>query len=127
MGGLIKYCEEEDNYAINDKFMKLFQSNEYYYSFDCIYWDFASARWRYVVKQNKIEQLPNKEARFEDSIDNKIDEDQEKEMFESRKLYRVNQIPMNDISGTKFQLEKLESNTEKDIRILRDGDLLKFH
>lgn len=99
----------------------------YYYSFDCIYWDFASARWRYVVKQNKIEQLPNKEARFEDSIDNKIDEDQEKEMFESRKLYRVNQIPMNDISGTKFQLEKLESNTEKDIRILRDGDLLKFH
>ena len=36
MGGLIKYCEEEDNYAINDKFMKLFQSNEYYYSFD---WD----------------------------------------------------------------------------------------
>jgi hypothetical protein len=46
---------------------------------------------------------------------------------ERRKLYRVNQILMNDISATKFQLEKLEWNTEKDTRILRDGDLLEFH
>lgn len=98
----------------------------YYYSFDCIYWDFASARWRYVIQQNKIEQLPNKEARFDDSLDKKNDEDQEKEMFESRELYRVNQIPMNDIFGDKFQLEKLGWRTEKEIKKLRDGDLVKF-
>ena len=98
----------------------------YYYSFDCIYWDFASARWRFVVKQNKIEQLPNKEARFEDSIDEQNDENHEKEMFERRELYRVNQIPMNDISGIKYQLEKLDWKTEKPIKILRDGDLVKF-
>lgn len=98
----------------------------YYYSFDCIYWDFASARWRYVVQQNNIQQLPNEEARFEDSIDKHNDEDQEKEMFERKKLYRVNQIPMNDISGIKYQLEKLDWKTEKPIKILRDGDLLEF-
>jgi hypothetical protein len=98
----------------------------YYYSFDCIYWDFASARWRYVIQQNQIQQLPNKEARFEDSIDKKNDDTQEKEMFERRELYTVKQIPMNDISATKFQLDKRGRNTEKPISVLRDGDLLEF-
>jgi hypothetical protein len=98
----------------------------YYYSFECIYWDFASARWRYVIQQNKIQQLPNKEARFEDSLENQLDDDSEKEMFERNKLYRVNHIPKSDVSSDTFFLEKLNWNTEKPIKILRDNDLIKF-
>ena len=96
----------------------------YYYSFDCIYWDFASARWRYVIQQNKIQQLPNKEARFEDSIDEQNSIDHVKESFE-QKVYRVNHRPMNDISKDKFYLE-LNGPTEKEIKELRDGDFVEF-
>ncbi len=107
--------------------LMLFQLQKpYIYSFDCIYWDFKERVWKYFDEIPKLNFLDNPEARFEDSIDNKIDEAQDKEMFERKKLYRVNQIPMNDISATKFQLEKLEWNTEKQITILIDGDLLKF-
>ncbi len=38
----------------------------YYYSFDCIFWDFEAARWKYFIPQNKIDQLPNDEARWDD-------------------------------------------------------------
>jgi hypothetical protein len=34
----------------------------YYYSFDCIYWDFATAHWRYFVPQNPVAQVSNPEA-----------------------------------------------------------------
>jgi hypothetical protein len=34
----------------------------YYYSHDCIYWDFTAARWKYFKQPNQIEQLPNPEA-----------------------------------------------------------------
>lgn len=98
----------------------------YYYSFECIYWDFASARWKFVIQQNKIQQLPNKEARFEDSLDNRNDNDSKKEMFERNKLYRVNHIPKSDVSNDTFFLEKLNWNTEKPIKILRNDDLIKF-
>lgn len=42
----------------------------YYYSFDCIFWDFEAARWKYFIPQNKIEQLPNDEARWDDVLEN---------------------------------------------------------
>ena len=77
----------------------------YYYSFDCIYWDFASARWRYFIQQNQIQQLPNKEARFEDYPEKNrtVDFDRDNTYYEKDEIYRV------ELSPTKlptFQLVK---------------------
>lgn len=38
----------------------------YYYSHDCIYWDFSTARWKYFVPQNKFIQVENPAAMEED-------------------------------------------------------------
>jgi hypothetical protein len=38
----------------------------YYYSHDCIFWDFSTARWRYFQAQNQLRQQENPHARGED-------------------------------------------------------------
>lgn len=38
----------------------------YYYSHDCIFWDFQSARWKYFKEQNQFVQVDNPDAIYED-------------------------------------------------------------
>ncbi len=101
----------------------------YYYSFDCIYWDFSSARWRYFIQQNHIEQLPNEDARFDDSPEkNRIDNrDEIYAKYEESRVYRVELAPTNMPS---FQLlpdvDLNVINKSQKPRILEDGDRVVF-
>ena len=121
----------------------------YYYSFDCIYWDFASARWRYFIQQNKIEQLPNKEAKFEDNPKQSLEREikgnpslyvdylpenlnekiliSNETFYSENKIYRVELAPTD---ATAFQLLPDDKVTEgikkKKPKILKDGDRVIF-
>jgi hypothetical protein len=100
----------------------------YYYSFDCIYWDFANARWRYFIQQNQIEQLPNEEARFDDYPErNKMREfDSNNSYYEEDEIYRVELAPTD---APAFQLIKddLEDCEIAPVTInLFAGDLIVF-
>jgi hypothetical protein len=100
----------------------------YYYSFDCIYWDFANARWRYFIQQNQIEQLPNEEARFDDYPErNKMREfDRDNTYYKEGEIYDVELTP-TDIPT--FQLIKddlTNSKTRPKIIDLYEGDRIKF-
>ena len=94
----------------------------YYYSFDCIYWDFSSARWRYFIQQNHIEQLPNEDARFDDYPE-KNRRDNRNEMYE---FYQDGTVYRVEKRVSKFKLVPDEPlsifNTNQTPRILEDGD-----
>jgi len=100
----------------------------YYYSFDCIYWDFSSARWRYFIQQNQIQQLPNEEARFEDYPEEglKKDFDRDNTYYVKDQIYRV------ELAPTKvpvFQLVKddlLDFDAPPIIKTLHEGDKVIF-
>jgi len=101
----------------------------YYYSFDCIYWDFGSARWRYFLKQNKVQQVPNKEAAAEDSqMDYRQDEfDRNRTSYMEHQIYRVIDLPTLLPS---FQLVE-ERSKEMDLftkpdKVLMVGDRVVF-
>jgi hypothetical protein len=99
----------------------------YFYSFDCIYWDFASARWKYMPQQNKVEQLPNPDAKFED-----YPEKNEMRSFVNQnanylehETYRVKMPPTNLPT---FQLVE-DKSTKLDIepfKVLKEGDIVIF-
>jgi hypothetical protein len=105
----------------------------YYYSFDCIYWDFSKARWRYFVQQNQIIQLPNQEALLEDfpnSIrDAEIDFDDADNrcIYRNNQTYRVSLAPKDIIE---FKLTPVHTMSEaqlrQKVRILEDGDEVIF-
>lgn len=99
----------------------------YYYSFDCIYWDFAFARWKYLPKQNKVEQLPNPDARFEDEPEKNamLRVDNQNSNYEENVTYRVAMPP--SIFRT-FQLVE-DKSTKLDIepfKVLKEGDIVIF-
>jgi len=101
----------------------------YYYSFDCIYWDFSSARWRYFVQQNQIQQLPNKEAELEDYPRENIEEASEMDntFYLQGKQYRVKLDYLADV--LRYQLVKDKSMSERRpdyCKTLQDGDLVIF-
>ena len=100
----------------------------YYYSFDCIYWDFASARWKYIPQQNKVEQLPNPAAMFEDlpEKDKGIEKDRNDSLYSDYEIYRVKMAP------TTAPAFKLSRNIDRDLNNkqktikLKPGDLVEF-
>jgi hypothetical protein len=121
----------------------------YYYSFDCIYWDFASARWRYFIQQNKIEQLPNEEAKYEDNPKQSLESEmkgnpslyaadipenlKESKLDSNETLYSENKIYRVELAPTlmpSFQLLPDDKVTEgikkKKPKILKDGDRVIF-
>lgn len=100
----------------------------YYYSFDCIYWDFASARWRYVIQQNQIQQLPNKEARFEDYPQrNKMQEFEDRHShYLENETYRVEQAPTNIPAFQLVQDDFADFDLMPKTKILKEGDRVIF-
>ena len=99
----------------------------YYYSFDCIYWDFAAARWRYFPLQNQIQQLPNRDARFDDMPEKKMirDFDKKNSHYFENEIYRVELAPT---IAPAFELVKDNSFFEikPKNKILKEGDRVVF-
>ena len=107
----------------------------YYYSFDCIYWDFSIARWRYFIQQNSIEQLPNREARFDDFPEKRRNMDIEKHtQYAPNKVYRVELGPSKapsfqivpDDENIDLDWADLNNVENKKVRILVPGDKVVF-
>jgi hypothetical protein len=99
----------------------------YFYSFDCIYWDFASARWKYMPQQNKVEQLPNPDAKFEDYPEKNemLRVDNQNSNYRENVTYRVEMPPS---IFTTFQLVE-DKSTKLDIepfKVLKEGDIVIF-
>ncbi len=93
----------------------------YYYSHDCIYWDFLNARWKYFKKGGTFEQIDNPDALHDDeaNLDNykKIINNQ---IF-TQQVYRVDYGHTKALS---FILNPI-GNTDwsKEIQV---GDQIKF-
>lgn len=100
----------------------------YYYSFDCIYWDFASARWRYFIQQNQIQQLPNKDARFEDYPEkNKMrDFDERHSHYLDSETYRVEQAPTLMPAFQLIREDLADLDFKPHTKILKEGDRVIF-
>lgn len=100
----------------------------YYYSFDCIYWDFASARWRYLIQQNQIQQLPNKDARFEDYPEkNKMrDFDERHSHYLDSETYRVEQAPTLMPAFQLIREDLADLDFKPHTKILKEGDRVIF-
>ncbi len=97
----------------------------YYYSHDCIYWDFSSARWKYFVPQNHIEQMDNPTAKFDDAIlENNLSEGpiNNNETYIKGDVYRVELL--RDINNPEYILKWL-GKTDWTYK-LKDGDQIKF-
>ena len=98
----------------------------YYYSHDCIYWDFSKARWKYFISQNRVHQIDNPDALNEDNENNSLkgnfnDNDQN---FYSDILYEVK---LGNTIMPSFQIINAE-NGRKDVkmRYLEVGDQIMF-
>jgi hypothetical protein len=100
----------------------------YYYSFDCIYWDFASARWRYFIQQNQIQQLPNRDARFEDYPEkNKMRYFEERHShYHDSETYRVEQAPTIKPAFQLIREDLADLEFEPHTKILKEGDRVIF-
>lgn len=98
----------------------------YYYSFDCIYWDFSTARWKYFIQQNKIQQLPNEEATFDDFPEKRLMMDFDRH----DKLFMINEIYTVELAQTTmptFRLLPLNlKNLDIKPKVLNEGDKVIF-
>jgi hypothetical protein len=99
----------------------------YYYSFDCIYWDFSSARWRYFIPQNQVHQLPNKEALSEDFPSENTAEgfDRDSTKYLEDKTYRVVSESISYKSSFQLLLDDNEAKVIKS-KVLHEGDRIVF-
>ena len=100
----------------------------FYYSFDCIYWDFSAARWKYFTQQNKIQQLPNMDARFDDFLEkNKmLDFDQRHSHYLEAETYRVEQAPPLMLAFQLVREDISDLNLKIKTKILKEGDRIVF-
>ena len=101
----------------------------YYYSFDCIYWDFASARWRYFIQQNQIQQLPNKAARYEDYPEKNEGQelDRNDTLYDENEIYRVELAPTIMPSFQLVQDDLLTLDLKPKPKVLKEGDYVVFN
>jgi hypothetical protein len=98
----------------------------YYYSFDCIYWDFANARWRYFPEQNVIQQLPNPEAQSEDFPEKKQFRkiDHHHSQYREHTTYRVDLLPT--ILPTFELVNEIDRDGPVKTKVLKPGDVVVF-
>lgn len=96
----------------------------YYYSFDCIYWDFSAARWKYFREQPQIEQTHNLYAGEDERTKDKIADNfhMDRESYEIQpEVYRVEWSGHN---MPRFILRPLGSADYK--YVLKPGDQIVF-
>ncbi len=97
----------------------------YYYSHDCIYWDFLTARWKYFVPQNHIEQIDNPKALNDDGMLDDMFEDPKNvnETYSKGDVYRVELL--RNINKPEYILKWLGKTDWT--YTLKDGDQIKFY
>ena len=95
----------------------------YYYSHDCIYWDFKTARWKYFIPQNQLHRLENPEVLIQDkiSIEDNQDFEEKNQSFDSQKIYEVVEGGLIDSC---FALKETERKAR--VKTLKNGDLVQF-
>jgi hypothetical protein len=100
----------------------------YYYSYDCIFWDFSAARWKYFIPQNKIDQLPNENAILDDFPERIMNDktDNRYELYKHNQKYIVEEV-ISDILEFKITQDNSDevNNQTKEIE-LRKGDRIIF-
>ena len=96
----------------------------YYYSHDCIYWDFATARWRYFIPQNIINQMENPDARNEDGVNDMKVNNHFRDRLEIYDDYQVYEVEFGETIAPSYVLRpKGQGDWSID---LKPGDLIKF-
>ena len=98
----------------------------YYYSFDCIYWNFSERVWKYFDEIPRLEIFANPNAQNADGLIIEIDKEiQPKEEYNTFSRYRVSMHRVYDRGDCSFQLDD-EGPQETFGKILRDGDIISF-
>ena len=99
----------------------------YYYSHNCIYWDFSVAKWKYFKPQNSIRQVNNPGADLEDNkgfdIEKNISEEQHAQKFNDIDLYIVKS---ENTLLPSYTIVPYRLDNPNHIVILRGGTVLKF-
>jgi hypothetical protein len=99
----------------------------YYYSHNCIYWDFSVSKWKYFKQQNSIRQVHNPGAVFEDNTQHEIEtnklEDHYVQKFNDINLYTVK---CENTLLPSYTILPYRLDTPNHIVTLREGTVLKF-
>ena len=96
----------------------------YYYSHDCIYWDFATARWKYFIPQNIINQMENPDARNEDGVNDMKVNNNLRDRLETYDDYQVYEVEFGETIAPSCVLRP-KGQGDWSIEI-KPGDLIKF-
>jgi hypothetical protein len=96
----------------------------YYYSHDCIYWDFATARWKYFIPQNIINQMENPDARNEDGVNDMKVNNHLRDRLEIYDDYQVYEVEFGETIAPSYILRP-KGKGDWSIE-LKPGDLIKF-
>lgn len=120
----------------------------YYYSHECIYWDFYTARWKYFIPQNETKYIPDTESNYESALDKDETTNKVKinyvDILDSDNLNKVVEPPLNrdnleNYDGYKIYRVELAETLDPTYYlrpmddfdfdynyILKPGDLVKF-
>jgi hypothetical protein len=98
----------------------------YYYSHNCIYWDFSAANWRYFKPQNTIRQVHNPGADFEDNVESnsKLNSNNFVENLQNFNTHEVYRVEREETIMPSFRLKPIgvsDWNIE-----LKNGDQVRF-
>jgi hypothetical protein len=96
----------------------------YHYSHDCIYWDFATARWKYFIPQNIINQMENPDAIDEDGVNDMKANNHSRHRLETYDDYQVYTVEFGETIAPSYVLRP-RGQTDWSIE-LKPGDLIKF-
>lgn len=107
----------------------------YYYSSDCIYWDFSAARWKYFKEQYNVKQVDNPDAQLEDRLVEYLDINKDEWLYRENKTYIVRERKEQmdiyfDREYAEYYLELFREDynlaVKKRAKILKEGDLVTF-
>jgi hypothetical protein len=101
----------------------------YFYSHDCIYWDFSVARWKYFIPQNAIKQVDNPDAQNADGLkigERSLFELDAKDNLDTYAGFRIYQVEKARNHDMAFHLRLRKGDLTKDVTVLRVGDFVEF-
>jgi hypothetical protein len=98
----------------------------YYYSHNCIYWDFSAAKWKYFKPQNSIRQVYNPGADLEDNVESnsKLNSNNFVENLQNFNTHEVYRVEREETIMPSFRLKPIgvsDWNIE-----LKNGDQVRF-
>jgi len=97
----------------------------YYYSYECIYWDFSDAKWKYFKQQNEVSQLENPQAQFDDEINSLENNIEISSRYDTRDIEEgVYLVKLANTIAPRLELVFL-GNTDYKITAV-PGDQIKF-